>query len=262
MRATAVRSMRGLVAIKRVVDYAVKVRVRPDKTGVELNNMKMSMNPFCEIAVEEGIKLKEQQKLSELVAVSIGPDKCAETLRQALAMGADRAIHVKTDVRTDQELLPLNVAKILQKVVEKESPMMVLLGKQSIDGDNNMTGQMLAGLMGWPQATFASKVQVSEEAGLEVEREVDAGISVHRLPLPAVLTCDLRLNEPRYATLPNLMKAKKKPFETLAAADLGVDLAPRYEVLEVVDPPVRQGGATMVDSADALVDSLKKAKVL
>jgi len=263
MHRSVASRMRGLVAVKRVIDYAVKVRVQPDKLGVELGNMKMSMNPFCEIAVEEGIRLKEQQKLSELVAVSIGPEKCSEQLRQALAMGADRAIHVKTDARTDQELLPLSVAKILQKVVEKETPMMVLLGKQSIDGDNNMTGQMLAGLLGWPQATFASKVTHNEEgSGLEVNREVDAGISVHRLPLPAVLTADLRLNEPRYATLPNLMKAKKKPFETLNAADLGVDLAPRYEVLEVTDPPAREGGATMVDSPDALIAELKKAKVL
>jgi electron transfer flavoprotein beta subunit len=255
--------MRAVVAVKRVVDYAVKVRVRADKTAVELENVKMSMNPFCEIAVEEGLRLKEKGHISELIAVSAGPDKAAETLRQALAMGADRAIHLKTSMRTDQELQPLAVAKLLKQVVEKESPSLVLLGKQAIDSDSNQTGSMLAGLLGWPQAGSASKVEVNDgRTHLQVDKEVDAGIQQVKIPLPAVVTADLRLNEPRYATLPNLMKAKKKPMETIDAASTGVDLTPRLQILKVEEPPVRAGGKK-VQNVDELLDKLKtEAKVL
>jgi len=255
--------MRAVVAVKRVIDYAVKVRVKADKTAVETDSVKMSMNPFCEIAVEEGLRLKEKGHLKELIAVSCGPDKASETLRQALAMGADRAIHIKTKLRTDQELQPIHVAKLLAKVVEKESPTMVLLGKQAIDDDSNQTGSMLAGLLGWPQAGCASKVEVDDsKTFITVAREVDSGIQEVKCPLPAVVTADLRLNEPRYATLPNLMKAKKKPMEVLDAESLGVDLAPRLQVLKVEEPPARAGGKK-VDSVDDLVDKLKnEAKVL
>merc|ERR1712060_885318 len=212
---------------------------------------------------EEGIRLKEKGHVSELVAVSCGPDKAAETLRQALAMGADRAIHIKTAMRTDQELQPLAVAKLLAKVVEKESLTMVLLGKQAIDGDSSQTGGMLAGLMGWPQAGSASKVEMDEgKTSVLVAREVDSGIQEVKMPLPAVLTADLRLNEPRYATLPNLMKAKKKPMEVMDAASMGVDLAPRMQVLKVEEPPARAGGKKVGD-VDELLDKLKnEAKVL
>ncbi|CEM19478.1 unnamed protein product [Vitrella brassicaformis CCMP3155] len=255
--------MRALVAVKRVIDYAVKVRVKPDKSGVELNNIKMSMNPFCEIAVEEGVRLKEAGTLSELVAVSCGPDKSQESLRQALAMGADRAILLKTDYRTDMELQPLAVAKLLKKMVEKEDPMVVLLGKQAIDDDSNQTGQLLAGMLGWPQATFASKLAFNSGlTGVDVTREVDAGLQTISLKLPCVVTCDLRLNQPRYATLPNLMKAKKKPLEVVDAASLGVDMSPRLEYLSVEEPPKREGGRK-VDSVDELLDKLRnEAKVL
>eukprot|EP00929_Paragymnodinium_shiwhaense_P110189 TRINITY_DN76983_c0_g1_i1.p1 TRINITY_DN76983_c0_g1~~TRINITY_DN76983_c0_g1_i1.p1 ORF type:complete len:256 (+),score=82.82 TRINITY_DN76983_c0_g1_i1:89-856(+) len=252
--------MRAVVAVKRVVDYAVKVRVAADKSGVALDNVKMSMNPFCEIAVEEGIRLKEKGHIKELIAVSAGGDKAAETLRQALAMGADRAIHLKTTMRTDQELQPLAVAKLLQKVVAKEEPQIVLLGKQAIDGDSNQVGQMLAGLQGWPQAGCASKVEVSDDkSSVTVSREVDSGIQDVKMPLPAVITADLRLNEPRYATLPNLMKAKKKPMEVIDAASMEVDLAPRLQVIEVNEPPARKGGV-MVESIDELVEKLKSEK--
>jgi len=255
--------MRALVGVKRVIDYAVKVRVKKDLTAVEMDNVKMSMNPFCEIAVEEGIRLKEKGHVKELVAVSCGPDKSADVLRQALAMGADRAIHLKTAMRTDQELQPLAVAKLLAKVVEKESPDIVLLGKQAIDDDSNQTGAMLAGLLEWPQAGCASQVTLSEDkASLVVAREVDTGVQEVSMPLPAVVTADLRLNEPRYATLPNLMKAKKKKMEVMAAADFNIDLTPRLEVLKVEEPPVRAGGIK-VDSVDDLIDKLKtEAKVL
>jgi len=255
--------MRAIVAVKRVVDYAVKVRVRSDKTAVDIDNVKMSMNPFCEIAVEEGLRLKEQGHIKELIAVSAGPAKTAETLRQALAMGADRAIHLKTTMRTDQDLQPLAVAKLLQKMIEKESPNIVLLGKQAIDDDSNQTGSMVAGLLGWPQAGSASKVEVSEDkSSLTVEREVDTGIQTVTLSLPAIVTADLRLNEPRYATLPNLMKAKKKKMEVIEADSLGVDLKPRLEILKVEDPPTRKGGVK-VASVDDLIDKLKnEAKVL
>jgi len=255
--------MRALVGVKRVVDYAVKVRVKADKTAVDINNVKMSMNPFCEIAVEEGLRLKEKGVVSELVVVSAGPAKTTETLRQALAMGADRAIHLNTTMRTDQELQPLAVAKLLQKMVEKEEPSLVLLGKQAIDDDSNQTGAMLAGLLGWPQAGSASKVTVSDDkASVAVAREVDTGIQELTLTLPAVVTADLRLNEPRYATLPNLMKAKKKKMEVIDVTTLGLDLTPRLEILKVEDPPARAGGKK-VESVDDLIDKLKnEAKVL
>jgi len=221
------------------------------------------MNPFCEIAVEEGLRMKEKGLIKELVVVSAGPDKTAETLRQALAMGADRAIHLKTTMRTDQELQPLAVSKLLAKIVEKESPHLVLLGKQAIDDDSNQTGSMLAGHLGWPQAGGASKIEMSEDkSSILVEREVDAGIQQVSCALPAVVTADLRLNEPRYATLPNLMKAKKKKMEVIAADSLGVDLTPRLQILKVEDPPARAGGV-IVGSVDELVDKLKnEAKVL
>jgi electron transfer flavoprotein beta subunit len=245
------------------VDYAVKVRVRSDKTAVDIENVKMSMNPFCEIAVEEALRMKEKGHISEIVAVSCGPDKATETLRQALAMGCDRAIHLKTDMRTDQELQPLAVSKLLAKIVEKENPSVVLVGKQAIDDDSNQTGSMLAGHLNWPQAGSASKVEFSEDkSSVVVEREVDAGIQAVSLPLPAVITADLRLNEPRYATLPNLMKAKKKKMEVIAADSLGVDLTPRLQVLKVEDPAARAAGIK-VDSVDQLIDKLKnEAKVL
>lgn len=241
----------------------MKVRIRSDKTAVDIENVKMSMNPFCEIAVEEGLRMKEKGLIKELVVVSAGPDKTAETLRQALAMGADRAIHLKTTMRTDQELQPLAVSKLLAKIVEKESPHLVLLGKQAIDDDSNQTGSMLAGHLGWPQAGGASKIEMSEDkSSILVEREVDAGIQQVSCALPAVVTADLRLNEPRYATLPNLMKAKKKKMEVIAADSLGVDLTPRLQILKVEDPPARAGGV-IVGSVDELVDKLKnEAKVL
>ncbi|CAM9360264.1 unnamed protein product [Ectocarpus sp. 12 AP-2014] len=251
--------MRVLVGVKRVVDYAVKVRIQPDKAGVELKNVKMSMNPFCENAMEEAVKLKETKAASEVIAVSIGPKAAKDTLRTALAMGADRGVHVMTDeaVRIDQGLEPLAVAGLLKKVVEEQKVDLVLLGKQSIDGDCSQTGPMLAGMLGWPQATFAAKVTVVEAGKqLEVERETDKGTQVLSVPLPAVVTADLRLNEPRYATLPNIMKAKKKTVDVLTAADMGVDLQPRNTVIEVVPPPVRQGGV-IVESVDELIDKLK-----
>lgn len=247
--------MRLLVGVKRVIDYAVKVRVKPDKTGVELNNVKMSMNPFCEIAVEEAVRLKEAGVVKEIVAVSVGPKQAQETIRTALAMGADRGVHVTTDLRTDQELQPLAVSKILQKLVEKETPDIVMLGKQAIDDDANQTGQILAGLLDWPQATFASEVKVDGE-NLTVTREIDGGLQTLAMGLPAVVTADLRLNEPRYATLPNIMKAKKKKIETIKADDLEVDLTPRLKITKVEDPPVRKAGI-MVDDVDTLVDKLK-----
>mmetsp|Transcript_4843 Transcript_4843/g.10628 ORF Transcript_4843/g.10628 Transcript_4843/m.10628 type:complete len:258 (-) Transcript_4843:421-1194(-) len=257
--------MRVLVGVKRVVDYAVKVRVaKTGPPGVDLANTKMSMNPFCEIAVEQAIRMKEAGHVSEVVAVSAGPEKSQETLRQALAMGADRAVHLKTDMRTDQDLQPLGVAKLLKAIVEKESPQMVLLGKQSIDDDQNQTGQILAGLLGWPQATFASAVRLNDGlTGMEIDREVDAGIQTVSLPLPAVVTTDLRLvDQPRYATLPNLMKAKKKPMEKIDAASLGIDLSPRLQTIAVEDPPKRQAGSLVAD-VDELISKLKsEAKVL
>lgn len=241
--------------VKRVIDYAVKIRIKPDKTGVEMNNVKMSMNPFCEIAVEEAIRLKEKKVVTEIIAVSIGPKQAQETIRTALAMGADRGIHIETSLRTDTELQSLAVAKLLAKVVVKETPDLVILGKQSIDSDAAQTGPMLAGLLNWPQATFASELQVEENA-LTITRETDTGMETLAMAAPAIITADLRMNEPRYATLPNIMKAKKKSIELLKAEEMEVDLKPRIEVLEVNDPPVRQAGIKVAD-VNELVDKLK-----
>ena len=249
--------MKVLVAVKRVVDYNVKIRVKADQTGVELTNVKMSMNPFDEIAVEEAIRLKEAKTADEVVAVSLGAKQCQETLRTALAMGADRAILVQEEA----ELQPLAVAKLLKAVVEKENPDLVILGKQAIDDDSNQTGQMLAALLGWGQGTFASGVEKTD-AGINVTREVDGGLQTVSLPVPAVVTTDLRLNTPRYASLPNIMKAKKKPLETLAASDLGVDITPRLTTLAVTEPAQREAGI-MVGSVAELVEKLRgEAKVI
>ncbi len=249
--------MKVLVAVKRVVDYNVKIRVKADGSGVDTANVKFSMNPFDEIAVEEAVRLKEAGKASEIVAVSMGPQACQETLRTALAMGADRGILVSSEA----ELQPLAVAKLLRAIVAKEGPQLVILGKQAIDDDANQTGQMLAALLGWPQGTFASKV-VLGDGKAEVTREVDGGLETVSLTLPAVVTADLRLNEPRYASLPNIMKAKKKPIDSLSPADLGVDVAPRLVTLKVEEPAKRKAGVKVADVA-ALVDKLKnEAKVI
>ena len=243
--------MKLLVAVKRVIDYNVKPRVRMDGSGVDLANVKMSMNPFDEIAVEEAIRLKEKGAATEIVAVSVGPAKAQETLRTALAMGADRAILIQTD----DEVEPLAVAKILKSVVEEEQPGLVILGKQAIDDDSNQVGQMLGALLGWPQGTFASKVEVSG-SDLNVTREVDGGLETLKLSTPAIVTTDLRLNEPRYASLPNIMKAKSKPMAVKSPGDYGVDVAPRLETLKVVEPAKRQAGIK-VASVDELVAKLK-----
>ena len=243
--------MKILVPVKRVVDYNVKVRVKPDQTGVDLANVKMSMNPFCEIAVEEAIRLKEKGVAEEIVAVSIGPAQAQETIRTALAMGADRGVHVTTD----QTVEPLAVAKILAKVVEEEGPELVILGKQAIDDDSNATGQMLAALLGWPQATFASEVEKADD-GFTVTREIDGGLQTLKVSSPAIVTTDLRLNEPRYASLPNIMKAKRKPIDAKTPEDFGVDIAPRLEVLKVTEPPKREAGVK-VESVSELVEKLK-----
>ena len=243
--------MKVLVPVKRVIDYNVKIRVKADGTGVETANVKMSMNPFDEIAVEEAVRLKEKGTASEVVAVSIGPAQAQETLRTALAMGADRAIHVQTDVETQ----PLGVAKALKALVDKEQPQLVVLGKQAIDDDANQTGQMLAALLGWAQGTFASKVEPGSGT-VSVTREVDGGLETVELRLPAVVTTDLRLNEPRYASLPNIMKAKKKPIDEKAPEDFGVDVAPRLKVLNTAEPGSRKAGAK-VGSVAELVQKLK-----
>jgi electron transfer flavoprotein beta subunit len=243
--------MKILVPVKRVVDYNVKIRVKPDGSGVELANVKMSMNPFDEIAVEEAIRLKEQGKATEIVAVSIGPAQAAETIRTALAMGADRGILVKTD----QPVEPLAVAKLLKKVVEQESPQLVILGKQAIDDDSNQTGQMLGALLGWPQGTFAYKVALGD-GSVDVTREVDGGLQTVGLKLPAIVTTDLRLNEPRYASLPNIMKAKKKPLDETSPEALGVEIAPRLKVLKTVEPGGRKAGVKVANAAE-LVNKLK-----
>jgi electron transfer flavoprotein beta subunit len=249
--------MKILVPVKRVVDYNVKVRVKADGTGVETANVKMSMNPFDEIAVEEAVRLKEKGIATEIVAISVGPAAAAEQIRTALAMGADRGILVETDVTVE----PLAVAKILKAIAAKEAPQVVLMGKQAIDDDMNATGQMLAALMGWPQGTFASKVELAE-GSLKVTREVDGGLETVALTLPAIVTADLRLNEPRYASLPNIMKARKKPIETIKPADLGVDVTPRLTVLKVEEPPKRQAGVK-VGSVQELVEKLRnEAKVI
>jgi len=249
--------MKILVPVKRVVDTNVKIRVKADGTGVDLANVKMSMNPFDEIAVEEALRIKEAGKATEVVVVSIGSDKSAETLRTGLAMGADRAIHVKTDAASVE---PLAVAKLLKAVIAAEEPGLVILGKQAIDDDSNQTGQMLAALLGWPQATFASKV-VLGDGSVDVTREVDGGLETLRLQLPAIVTTDLRLNEPRYASLPNIMKAKKKPLDETSPETLGVDASPRLTVLKTVEPTGRTAGIKL-GSVDELVAKLKQAGVL
>src|SRR6476620_6815792 len=243
--------MKVLVPIKRVVDFNVKIRVKTDGSGVDLANVKMAMNPFDEIAVEEAIRLREAGKAKEIIGVSVGPQQAQETLRTALAMGADRAILVKTDKRTE----PLGVAKVLKGVVDAEKPGLVLLGKQAIDDDSNQTGQMLAALLGWSQATFASKLEV-EGSDFKVTREVDGGLQTVKLKGPAIVTTDLRLNEPRYASLPNIMKAKKKPIDDKSASDYGVDLTPRLEVLKTAEPAGRKAGVKVKDVAE-LVNKLK-----
>jgi electron transfer flavoprotein beta subunit len=243
--------MKALVAVKRVVDYNVKVRVKSDQTGVDIANVKMSMNPFDEIAVEEAVRLKEKGVLSEVVVVSCGATQCQETLRTAMAIGADRGILVETS----EELQPLAVAKLLKALADKEQPGMVILGKQAIDDDCNQTGQMLAALADWPQATFASKVEMVD-GSLHVTREVDGGLETLKLSMPAVITTDLRLNEPRYVTLPNIMKAKKKQIDIFKPEDLGVDVTPRIKTLKVSEPPKRSAGIKVADVA-ALVDKLK-----
>jgi len=248
--------MKILVPVKRVVDYNVKIRVKGDGSGVELANVKMSMNPFDEIAVEEALRLKEAGKATEVIVVSVGPAQAAETIRTGLAMGADRGILVKTDAATE----PLAVAKLLKKVVEQETPELVILGKQAIDDDCNQTGQMLAALLGWPQGTFASKV-VIEAGSADVTREVDGGLQTVVLKLPAIVTTDLRLNEPRYASLPNIMKAKKKPLDETTPETLGVDVAPRLKVLKTAEPAGRSAGVKVANAAE-LVSKLKTAGVI
>ena len=249
--------MKVLVPIKRVVDYNVKIRVKPDGSGVDTANVKMSMNPFDEIAVEEALRLKEAGAATEIVAVSIGPQRAQETLRTALAMGADRAILVKTEIAVE----PLTVAKILQKIAEREEPGLIILGKQAIDDDSNQTGQMLAGLLGWPQGTFASKV-VPADGRLRVTREVDGGLQTLSLKLPAVVTTDLRLNEPRYASLPNIMKAKSKPLAEVDTAEFGFDLEPRIKILKTLEPGARKAGVKLGSVAELVSKLRDEAGVL
>ena len=249
--------MKILVAVKRVVDFNVKVRVKADGSGVDTANVKMSMNPFDEIAIEEAVRMKEKGIATEIVAVSCGIAACQETLRNALALGADRAILVETNV----ELQPLAVAKLLRALVDKESPQLVILGKQAIDDDANQTGQMLAALLNWPQATFASKVDIADGRAT-VKREVDGGMETLAMKLPAVITTDLRLNEPRYATLPNIMKAKKKPMDTTTPETLGVDVAPRLTTLKVVEPAKRKGGGKVADVKELVAKLRNEAKVI
>jgi len=249
--------MKVVVAVKRVIDYNVKVRVKSDETGVETANVKMSMNPFDEIAVEEGVRLREAGTADELIAVSMGPQQCQETIRTALAMGADQGIHVSHD----EEIEPLAVAKLLKAIVDKENPDLVILGKQAIDDDSNQTGQMLAALLGWPQGTFASNLELGD-GNASVTREIDGGLETLDLKLPAIITTDLRLNTPRYASLPNIMKAKKKPIDEMSPTDLGVDVAPRLTTLKVVEPTKREAGE-MVESVAELVEKLRnEAKVI
>ena len=250
-------AMKVLVPVKRVVDYNVKVRVKSDGSGVDIANVKMSMNPFDEIAVEEAMRLKEAGKATEVIAVSCGVAQCQETLRTALAIGADRGIVVETDA----ELQPLAVAKLLKALADKEQPQLIILGKQAIDDDCNQTGQMLAALLGWPQATFASKVAI-EDGKATVTREVDGGLETIALTLPAVITTDLRLNEPRYVTLPNIMKAKKKTIDVVKPADLGVDVTPRLKTLKVVEPPKRSAGVKVPDVATLVSKLRNEAKVV
>ena len=249
--------MKILVCVKRVIDYNVKIRVKSDKTGVEKDNVKMSMNPFDEIAVEEAVKMKENEIAKEIVVVSIGTEACKETIRSGLAMGADRGIHINSD----QDLEPLNISKILMKIVENEKPDIVLMGKQAIDDDSNQTGQMLAALSGFSQATFASKVEKVDNS-LNVTREIDGGLETLKLSLPCIITTDLRLNEPRYASLPNIMKARQKKIDSIDVSTLGLDLSPRLSVIEVNDPPERKAGI-MVKDIDELMEKLtNEAKVI
>jgi len=249
--------MRILVPVKRVIDANVKVRVKADQSGVETTNVKMAINPFCEIGVEEALRLKEAGKASEVVVVSVGEQSSQETIRTALAMGADRGILVQAP----PDLEPLNVAKLLKAVIGREEPGLVILGKQSIDGDNNQTGQMLAALLGWPQGTFASKLEL-EDGHIRVTREIDGGLETVRLVTPAIITTDLRLNEPRYASLPNIMKAKKKPIDTMTPEDLGVEAKPRLKVLKVTEPPKRKGGVLVKDAAELVEKLRNEAKVI
>lgn len=249
-------SLKVLVACKRVVDYAVKIRVRPDKLGVVTDGVKHSLNPFDEIAVEEAIRLREKKVVKEVVAVSCGPAQCQETLRTALAMGADRAIHVEIPAKDYQSTQPFHISKILALIAKKEEANILILGKQAIDDDCNQTGQMTAAILNWPQATFASKLEVTADS-VTATREIDGGFETIKVKLPAVITTDLRLNEPRYATLPNIMKAKKKPMAKMSAAEMGVDLAPRHTVVSVEDPPVRKAGEK-VESVEELYNKLKE----
>ena len=249
--------MKVLVAVKRVIDYNVKIRVKSDGSGVETSNVKMSMNPFDEIAVEEGVRLREAGTADELVAISIGPAQCQETIRTALAMGADRGILIETD----EELEPLAVSKLLAAVAKKEIPNLIILGKQAIDNDCNQTGQMLAALLGWPQGTFASKLSLSE-AKADVIREIDGGLETVLLSLPAIITTDLRLNEPRYSSLPNIMKAKKKTIDTVTPADFGINITSRLKTLKVEEPKVRQAGVIVNDAAELVKKLRNEAKVI
>jgi electron transfer flavoprotein beta subunit len=251
------KAMKVLVPVKRVVDYNVKVRVKSDGTGVDIANVKMSMNPFDEIAVEEAVRLREAGKVAEVVAVSAGVTQCQETLRTAMAIGADRGILVDTT----EELQPLAVAKLLKAIADNEQPQLIILGKQAIDDDSNQTGQMLAALLGWGQATFASRIEL-EDGKVSVTREVDGGLETVALRLPAIVTTDLRLNEPRYVTLPNIMKAKKKPLETITPAEIGVDIAPRLKTLNVAEPPKRAAGIMVRDVAELVSRLRNEAKVI
>ncbi len=249
--------MKVLVTVKRVIDPYVKVRVKSDGSGVETANVKMTMNPFCEIAVEQAVRMKEAGTVTEIVAVSIGVTQCQETLRTAMAMGADRGILIETA----EEVQPLAVAKLVQKIVEKESPKLVIMGKQAIDDDSNQSGQMLAALLGWPQSASTSKIEIAGEAA-EVTREIDGGLEKLTVKLPAVITTDLRLNEPRYVTLPNIMKAKKKPLETLKPDALGVDITPRLKTLKVGEPPKRGAGVKVADVAELVAKLKNEAKII
>ena len=249
--------MKVLVPVKRVIDYNVQVRVKSDQSGVELANVKMAMNPFCEIAVEQAVRMKEAGQAEEVIVVSVGPAKAQETLRTGLAMGADRGVHIESEI----DLEPLAIAKLLQKVVEKEAAGIVIMGKQAIDGDNNQTGQMLSALLGWSQGTFVSDLQVNADTA-KVIREVDGGLETVELKMPAVVTVDLRLNEPRFASLPNIMKAKKKPIDALSIDELGVDVSPRLEIVSVTEPDKRKSGEIVANVAE-LVDKLRnEAKVI
>ena len=249
--------MKVLVPVKRVIDYNVKIRVKPDGSGVETQNVKMSMNPFDEISIEEAVRLKEAGVATDVVAVSMGPKQCTETIRTALAMGADRGIHVLTD----DPLEPLAVAKMMKALAEKEQPQLILVGKQAIDDDSNQTGQMTSALLGWSQACFASEIKI-DGGKATVTREVDGGLETISITMPAVVTVDLRLNEPRYASLPNIMKAKKKPIEEVSPADLGVDTAPRLQVMHVAEPPKREGGGKVADVQELVSKLMSEAKVI